>query len=990
MKTQQQPRMVDGSIGIQNRKSIRIKSLIVATWNVRTMLKPGKMKEVADQVLKYRYDIVGIQEIRWQGQGRIDKAEYSLFYSGPQRRTGQYGTGFIISKRMRQSLIEFEAVNERICRVRMRGKFRNITIVNVHAPTEEKDGIIKEQFYDELERTCDRVQRYDMLIVLGDFNAKVGRRECQKGVLGRYSLHEESNDNGILLCQFAARNNVIIKSTCFPHKAIHLGTWKSGVQGVVNQIDHILVNNRYSSSITDVRSCRGPNCDSDHYVVRAVVVEKLAVVRRDEVRKRIWWNTDRLKNLEVVQDYQMELENKLREDEVQGGIDDRWARVERVIMETAEKSIGVKKDQRNEWFDDDCRLAIEEKNTARNKMLQRETRSNFERYVELRTRAHKVCKKKKRDWIQTQFQEIEELNQKNEAKKFYRAIDKMKKNFQPKIFACKNKEGNMITEEQMVLQRWHEYFEEMLNNDMRRERREVTRENPGREEDIEVPTVEEVEDVVCKMKNNRAPGEDNIVAELFKYGGHSVIMEIHKLITEIWETESMPEKWKTGIICPIYKKGDKMRCENYRGITLLNVGYKIFSGVLNERLQRCAEEIIGEYQCGFRRKRSTVDQLFAIRQMMERFYEHDTDLHFLFVDFKQAFDNVNRQELYRVMREFGIVNKLIRLVEMTMKDTRAKVKVINRMTKSFSFSNGVKQGDGLSAVLFNLALHSVIKMVDQKGTIFTKSSQIFGYADDIAIVARNANKVREVYEVMEVEATKIGLNVNESKTKYMIMSKSADRRKPRDLEINGKRFGGVSGFEYLGTTISNDNDIKKCIKERIRYANRAYFANINIFRNKNIRRETKLKIYHSLIRPIVAYGSEVWTMTVEDEKSLRIFERNILRKIYGPVREGENWRIRSNAELQQLIHERDLVKFIKSQRIRWLGHVERMEEDRMNKRMMQGRLYCGRRRGRPRMRWLDEVLKDLMKLGVRGWRERVADRDDWRRIVEKAKAHQGL
>ena len=90
----------------------------------------------------------------------------------------------------------------------------------------------------------------------------------------------------------------------------------------------------------------------------------------------------------------------------------------------------------------------------------------------------------------------------------------------------------------------------------------------------------------------------------------------------------------------------------------------------------------------------------------------------------------------------------------------------------------------------------------------------------------------------------------------------------------------------------------------------------------SIRRETKLKIYHSLIRPIVAYGSEVWTMTVVDEKSLRIFERNILRKIYGPVREGENWRIRSNAELQHLIHERDLVKFIKSQRIRWLGHVE--------------------------------------------------------------------
>ena len=103
------------------------------------------------------------------------------------------------------------------------------------------------------------------------------------------------------------------------------------------------------------------------------------------------------------------------------------------------------------------------------------------------------------------------------------------------------------------------------------------------------------------------------------------------------------------------------------------------------------------------------DQLYVIRQIMEKFYEYDIDLHFLFVDFKQAFDSVNRPALYRALKELGICDKLRRLVELITKDTKAKVKVNNRMTRQIEFTDGVKQGDGLSAVLFNLALHSIVQ-----------------------------------------------------------------------------------------------------------------------------------------------------------------------------------------------------------------------------------------------------------------------------------------
>jgi hypothetical protein len=167
----------------------------------------------------------------------------------------------------------------------------------------------------------------------------------------------------------------------------------------------------------------------------------------------------------------------------------------------------------------------------------------------------------------------------------------------------------------------------------------------------------------------------------------------------------MPEDWETGIICPIYKKDHKLNCNNYTGITLLDISYKVFSNALNERLKNITENVLGKYQCGFRKNRSTSDHIFIIRQMMEKHYEHNQDLHMLFVDFKQAFDSIDRYKMYQVMEDMKIPYKLIRLVKITMKNTTARMKATNKMSKSFTFNSGVRQGDGLSTTLFILAPH---------------------------------------------------------------------------------------------------------------------------------------------------------------------------------------------------------------------------------------------------------------------------------------------
>lgn len=128
------------------------------------------------------------------------------------------------------------------------------------------------------------------------------------------------------------------------------------------------------------------------------------------------------------------------------------------------------------------------------------------------------------------------------------------------------------------------------------------------------------------------------------------------------------------------------------------------------------------------------------------------------------------------------------------------------------------------------------------------------------------------------------------------------------------------------------NNIHDEIAHRILAANRAYHAFIKLFKNRLISKTCKLTLYKTLVRSIVCFNAETRTMTTTDENNLRAFERKILRKIFGPVKEDNNvYRVRYN-EIMQLMENEDIVRFIKAQRLRWLGHIKRMDENKTPKR----------------------------------------------------------
>jgi endonuclease/exonuclease/phosphatase family metal-dependent hydrolase len=147
----------------------------------------------------------------------------------------------------------------------------------VHAPTKDKDDIIKDSFYEELEQVFDQFPRYHMKILLGDLNAKVGREDIFKPVIGNESLHEASNDNGVRVVNSATLKNLIVKCTTFPHHYIHKHIWTSPDGVTHNQIYHILIDKRQHSNILHVQSFRGADCDTDHYLLMAKLRERISV-----------------------------------------------------------------------------------------------------------------------------------------------------------------------------------------------------------------------------------------------------------------------------------------------------------------------------------------------------------------------------------------------------------------------------------------------------------------------------------------------------------------------------------------------------------------------------------------------------------------------------------------------------------------------------------------------------------------------------------------
>ena len=287
--------------GRKKRNTRRKTDIYIGTWNVRSLYRPGALKMLLDQTMNLKPSIIALQEIRWTGRGTLEKREANIFYSCSEERH-EFGTGFVVHRQLKHLVIGFTPISPRLSILRIKGKFSNYSIINVHAPTEESEDEEKGQFYELLERAYDNCPGHDIKIIAGDLNAQVGTEQIFRPTIGPHSKHTISNDNGIRIILFATSRNMIVGSTLFPHRGIHKGTWKSPDGKTVNQIDHVLIDARHKSDLLDVRSLRGPNIDSDHYLVWARVRARISNASKGIRTNNQKYNTAALESAKLESD----------------------------------------------------------------------------------------------------------------------------------------------------------------------------------------------------------------------------------------------------------------------------------------------------------------------------------------------------------------------------------------------------------------------------------------------------------------------------------------------------------------------------------------------------------------------------------------------------------------------------------------------------------------------------------------------------------------
>ena len=397
-------------------------------------------------------------------------------------------------------------------------------------------------------------------------------------------------------------------------------------------------------------------------------------------------------------------------------IDHMWQKIKTAYNETSLKVMERRKKKCKSWISMESWSKIGERRKlkkkiedARSERLKNKARND---YREKNKEVKRSLRKDKRDWINGVAQEAEDAVSQGQMKGVYEATRKLCNEGPRKAGMVKNKERKLLTKEGEVKARWQEHFTEVLNRPVP-EVATVVEEPDVVNNSIDIGDLEirkgEIRSALGDMKSEKAPGIDSITADLLRADTDTTVQVLHELFNKIWEEESVPEDWLRGLIIKLPKKGDLTSCENWRGITLMSIVAKVLGRVLIKRIVAGTDAELRGEQAGFRKRRNTTEQIFALRNIIEQVAEWNSSLYLCFVDYEKAFDSTHRDTLWKIMRCYGLPTKIVRMVQVIYTNCTCAVVDGDGRTDWFEVKTGVKQDCNMSGFLFLLVVDWVIR-----------------------------------------------------------------------------------------------------------------------------------------------------------------------------------------------------------------------------------------------------------------------------------------
>ncbi|KAK3547070.1 hypothetical protein QTP86_009563 [Hemibagrus guttatus] len=460
-----------------------------------------------------------------------------------------------------------------------------------------------------------------------------------------------------------------------------------------------------------------------------------------------------------------------------------------------------KEDKETWWWNEEVQDSIQRKRLAKKKWDMDRTEENRQEYKELQQRV-------KREVSKVLYTRLDTREGEKDLYRLARQRDRDGKDVQ-QVRVIKDRDGRVLTSEESVQRRWKEYFEELMNEENKREKRVegVNSVENSVEQKVDKIRKDEVRKTLKRMKSGKAVGPDDIPVEVWKCLGEAAVEFLTSLFNRVLESERTPEEWRRSVLVPIFKnKGDVQSCSNYRGIKLMSHTMKLWERVVEARLRKVVE--ICEQQYGFMPRKSTTDAIFALRILMEKYRDGQKELHCVFVDLEKAYDRVPREELWYCMRKSGVAEKYVRVVQDMHERSRTVVRCAVGQTEEFKVEVGLHQGSALSPFLFAIVMDQLSEEVRQE------SPWTMMFADDIVICSESREQVEENLERWRFALERRGMKVSRSKTEYMCVN---EREGSGTVRLQGEEVKKVQEFKCLGSIVQSNGECgkeKTCRKEK--------------------------------------------------------------------------------------------------------------------------------------------------------------------------------